>query len=136
MNNYTNYSKVDHSQSLDDRDAASKARVAAGKLRRERRNKAKELKKKYKEIRNTLNNTADKRELKEQYKAAILDIDTSLELNQSGTDRTIQDNGIDDVDSEVGGGGGVLPDGFDEETLDVVNNNNTVGQRVFLTKAV
>ena len=31
---------------------------------------------------------------------------------------------------------GGLPEGFAEETLDVVNNDNTAGQRVFLTKAV
>ena len=31
---------------------------------------------------------------------------------------------------------GGLPSGFAEETLDVVNNNNTAGQRVFLTKSV
>ena len=35
-----------------------------------------------------------------------------------------------------GGGGGGLPSGFAEETLDVVNSDNTAGQRVFLTKAV
>jgi len=34
------------------------------------------------------------------------------------------------------GGAGGLPEGFAEETLDVVNNNNTAGQRVFLTKSV
>ncbi len=34
------------------------------------------------------------------------------------------------------GGGGGLPSGFAEETLDVVNSDNTAGQRVFLTKAV
>ena len=136
MDDNNNSSKVDASQSLDDRDAASKARVAAGKLRRERRNKAKELKKKYNEIRNTLNNTADKRELREQYKAALLDIDTSLESNKSGAGSTIQDDGIDNVDSSLSDSGGGLPDGFDEETLDVVNSDNTAGQRVFLTKAV
>ncbi len=101
MDDNNNSSKVDASQSLDDRDAASKARVAAGKLRRERRNKAKELKKKYNEIRNTLDNTADKRELKEQYKAALLDIDTSLESNKSGAGSTIQDDGIDNVESST-----------------------------------
>jgi hypothetical protein len=106
MNGNNNYSKVDPNQSLDDRDAASKARVAAGKLRRERRNKAKELKKKYNEIQNTLDNTADKRELKEQYKAALLDIDTSLESNKSGAGSTIQDDGIDNIDSSADGGGG------------------------------
>jgi len=35
-----------------------------------------------------------------------------------------------------GGGGGGVPEGFAEETLDVVNSDNTAGQRVFLTKAV
>jgi len=29
-----------------------------------------------------------------------------------------------------------LPEGFEEETLDIVEDNNTAGQRVFLTKAV
>jgi hypothetical protein len=32
--------------------------------------------------------------------------------------------------------GGGVPEGFAEETLDVVNSDNTAGQRVFLTKAV
>jgi hypothetical protein len=32
--------------------------------------------------------------------------------------------------------GGGVPEDFSEETLDVVNANNTAGQRVFLTKAV
>jgi hypothetical protein len=31
---------------------------------------------------------------------------------------------------------GGLPSGFAKETLNVVNNDNTAGQRVFLTKAV
>jgi len=31
---------------------------------------------------------------------------------------------------------GGVPEGFAEETLDVVNSDNTAGQRVFLTKAV
>lgn len=32
------------------------------------------------------------------------------------------------------GGGGGMPDGFEEETLDVVNSDNAPGTRVFLTK--
>ena len=36
----------------------------------------------------------------------------------------------------TGGSGGGVPEGFAEETLDVVNSDNTAGQRVFLTKAV
>ena len=42
----------------------------------------------------------------------------------------------DDGGGGGGGGGGGLPSGFAEETLDVVNSDNTAGQRVFLTKAV
>ena len=126
MDDNNNSSKVDNSQSLDDRDAASKARVAAGKLRRERRNKAKELKKKYNEIRSTLDNTADKRELKEQYKAALLDIDTSLESNKSGAGSTIQDDGIDNVDSSVGNDSGGLPDGYDETAVILCGNGSPV----------
>jgi len=44
-------------------------------------------------------------------------------------------SGATTSDGDDGGGGG-LPSGFAEETLDVVNNDNTAGQRVFLTKAV
>jgi hypothetical protein len=29
-----------------------------------------------------------------------------------------------------------LPEGFEEETLDIVQDDNTAGQRIFLTKAV
>jgi len=121
MDDNNNSSKVDNSQSLDDRDAASKARVAAGKLRRERRDKAKELKKKYNETRNTLDNTADKRELKEQYKAALLDIDTSLESNKSGAGSTVQDDGIDNVDSS--GGDDSSSVGFNGSVLICINGS-------------
>jgi hypothetical protein len=124
MNGNNNSSKIDASQSLDDRDAASQARVAAGKLRRERRNKAKKLKEKYNEIRKTLNNTEDKRELKEQYKAALLDVDTSLKSNKSGAGSTIQDDGIDNVDSGDGGGG--LPEGFAETAVTLCQNGSPI----------
>ena len=123
MDDNNNSSKVDNSQSLDDRDAASKARVAAGKLRRERRNKAKELKKKYNKIRSTLDNTADKRELKEQYKAALLDIDTSLESNKSGAGSTIQDDGIDNVNSSGGGDSGGGGGEFNGSVLICINGS-------------
>jgi len=137
MNNRSNSSEVDNSQSLSDRDSASKARVAAGNLRRERQDNDKRLKDRYKETLRALNNTADKRELKEQYNAAILDLDTSLESNKSGAGSTVQDDGIDNVDSSVGGEpSGGLPDGFAEETLDIVDLNNLAAQRIFLTKDV
>ena len=40
------------------------------------------------------------------------------------------------LENLIGEGGGGLPEGFEEETLDVVEDDNTAGQRVFLTKAV
>jgi hypothetical protein len=134
MNNRSNSSEVDNSQSLGDRDSASKARAAAGNLRRERRDKSKWLKDRYKETLRSLDNTADKRELKEQYKSAILDLDTSLESNKSGAGSTIQDDGIDNVDSSVGDGGdgGGLPDGYVETNVILcVNGGPVYGQFLF-----
>jgi len=77
----------------------------------------------------------------------IFDVETGyykpLEPNEQTGRRNIQDDGVDtpsrdralDNSLESDGAGG-LPEGFEEETLDVVNNDNTAGQRVFLTKAV
>ena len=79
----------------------------------------------------------------------IFDVETGyykpLEPNEQTGRRNIQDDGVDAVNRDRalqnsiesdGGGGGGLPEGFAEETLDVVNANNTAGQRVFLTKSV
>ena len=51
------------------------------------------------------------------------------------TDSTNSTNSTNSTGPAEPAGSG-LPSGFAEETLDVVNNNNTAGQRVFLTKAV
>jgi hypothetical protein len=62
--------------------------------------------------------------------------------NQVGINSDIANKGIDSIVGSTaisdggGGDGGGIPEGFAEETLDVVNNDNTAGQRVFLTKAV
>lgn len=131
---------VDASRSLSFRDSASKDRVAAGQKRRDKREKARELKAKYKEIRNNSRSTSDTRSERESFKADLKDIDTGLESNKSGTGSTVQDDSIDNVDSTESsggdGGGGGLPDGYAEELLDVVNDDNTAGQRYFLTKPV
>lgn len=37
---------------------------------------------------------------------------------------------------ETAEGGGGIPEGFKEETFDVVEDDNTAGQRIFLTKEV
>ena len=80
-----------------------------------------------------------------QKSGGIFDVDTGyykpLEPNQQTGRRNIEDDGVDTpsrsrAEADDDGGGGGTPDGFEEETLDVVNSNNTAGQRVFLTKAV
>ena len=137
MNNDSYYNKVDSDQDLDIRDDESKSRVKLGQAKRDKRNKAKELKAAFKQRLKSLDNTKDKRKLKEQFKSALKDIDTGLDSNRSGAGSTVQDDSIDNVDSSTdGSGSGGSPGGFEEETLDVVNDDNTAGQRVFLTKAV
>jgi hypothetical protein len=138
MNNDSYYNKVDSDFDLNIRDAESKSRVKLGQARRDKRNKAKELKAAFKQRLKSLDNTKDKRELKEQFKSALKDIDTGLDSNRSGAGSTVQDDGIDNVDSsnDGNGGGGNAPSGFDEETLDIVEAANTPAQRVFLTKTV
>ena len=139
MNNNSYYNEVDSDQDLNIRDADSKSRVKLGQAKRDKRNKAKELKAAFKQRLKSLDNTKDRRELKEQFKSSLKDIDTGLESNRGGAGSTVQDDGVDNVDSSndgSGSGGGGLPDGFEEETLDVVNDDNTAGQRLFLTKAV
>lgn len=49
---------------------------------------------------------------------------------------TVIPGGTDGDTNSTGPAGSGLPSGFDQETLDVVNDDNTAGQRVFLTKAV
>ena len=76
-------------------------------------------------------------------RGGIYDISTDNysqpENNQQSLNDDIANKGIDVIKGSTtdgGGDGGESPDGFEEETLDVVNSDNTAGQRVFLTKAV
>jgi hypothetical protein len=62
----------------------------------------------------------------------------NIEVNEVEEDEPLE---IEYSDNNVvlrvpANGGGGVPEGFAEEILDVVNSNNTAGQRVFLTKAV
>jgi len=106
MNNDSYYNKVDSDQDLDTRDAESKSRVKLGQAKRDKRNKAKELKAAFKQRLKSLDNTKDKRKLKEQFKSALKDIDTGLDSNRSGAGSTVQDDGIDNVESSTD----ILPD--------------------------
>jgi len=101
MNNDSYYNKVDNDQDLDIRDAESKSRVKLGQAKRDKRNKAKELKAAFKQRLKSLDNTKDKRKLREQFKSALKDIDTGLDTNRSGAGSTVQDDGIDNVESST-----------------------------------
>ena len=101
MNNDSYYNKVDSDQDLNIRDANSKSRVKLGQAKRDKRNKAKELKAAFKQRLKSLDNTKDKRKLEEQFKSALKDIDTGLDSNRSGAGSTVQDDGIDNVESST-----------------------------------
>lgn len=58
-------------------------------------------------------------------------------LDSKGDDNievTVEDSGRLVISLKEGLSG--VPDGFEEETLDIVEDDNTSGRRVFLTKAV
>jgi len=57
--------------------------------------------------------------------------------NESDANSNINDDSIDKVGgANVNGGGSGVLGGFSEETLDVVEDDNTAGQRIFLVKEV
>tara|TARA_R110000803_G_scaffold38454_1_gene83166 strand:+ start:1334 stop:1711 length:378 start_codon:yes stop_codon:yes gene_type:complete len=104
---------------------------------RGRRKAEREVKDRRKALLQGASSTKDRRDIKR----GVYDISTtSTETdNRQGSNSTINDNGVDSAISHSGSvsvSGGGLPDGFAEETLDVVDANNAAGQRVFLTKAV
>ena len=87
--------------------------------------------------------TKKRREIEEAYQGAVYDLSTNYKPRENKTDyeSDIGQRGIDqftapEATPETAGGSAGVPDGFEEETLDIVNNDNTAGQRVFLTKAV
>ena len=110
----------------------NKQREARGRRKAER-----EVKDRRKALLQGASSTKDRRDIK----SGVYDISTtSAETdNRQGSDSTINDNGIDSAISHSGSvsdTGGGLPDGYAEELLDVVNDDNTAGQRYFLTKSV
>jgi hypothetical protein len=138
-------------------DQLNKASLLRQRTRRDASDFLKQSKDDYQDIIRRANNTKDKRlareklrELESQASEALRLArqrkvnfsDAQAELNRREKDR--ENTGID----ETGGGTNATPkpalggaaagvlEGFEEETLDIVNNDNTAGQRVFLTKAV
>jgi hypothetical protein len=115
---------------------------------RESRAAAKEIKDRRKELLQGATSTSEKRKIKaaadaaleqaganfnKEYKPSENKQDYESDIQQRGTDQFTSPEATPET-PQTGGGG--LPSGFDQETLDVVNNDNTAGQRVFLTKAV
>jgi hypothetical protein len=115
---------------------------------REKRAAAKEIKDRRKELLQRAMSTSERRKIKaaadaaleqaganfnKEYKPSENKQDYESDIQQRGTDQFTAPEATPET-PQTGGGG--LPSGFDQETLDVVNNDNTAGQRVFLTKAV
>ena len=96
--------RIDNSDDLSFRDSLSKKRVAFGKQRRTLRQEKKDLRKSYKEILNQVNNSADRRKLKDEYQSAIKDVDTRLN-NLTDKNKQVIDNdvhsGIDSIQSDT-----------------------------------
>lgn len=114
---------------------------------RERRAAAKEIKDRRKELLQGATSTSEKRKIKAAADAALEQAGANFNKeykpseNKQDYESDIQQRGTDqftapEATPETPQSGGGLPSGFDQETLDVVNNDNTAGQRVFLTKAV
>jgi len=103
------------------------------------RNRSKDIQKERSSRLRAAESTGERREIKNQYQkmeGGVWDVSTSQTevSNNEGYNTDISSSaGVDSALDPVRGG---LPPDFAEETLDVVNNDNTAGQRVFLTKAV
>ena len=147
---------------LNKKNEASKERQRVTRERRAKEAELKAFERQRMGFRNVMSSTKLQREVKAEVakeserlglsssggddRGGIYDVSTDNysqpDNNQAGINNDIANPGIDAIigstATSVGGGGdgGGIPDGFAEETLDVVNNDNTAGQRVFLTKAV
>lgn len=83
--------------------------------------------------------TKERREIKKQFKIDTNKASSQTE-NQTDVNQDSNQRGDDSFKPSYyemsDGGGGGIPGGFAEETLDVVDAQNAAGQRVFLTKEV
>jgi len=79
--------------------------------------------------------TRERRQIKEKYDTVLSDIDTSIEGNKKARDNEPQYDKSDDIVEGDSSSGSSSFSGFNEETLDVVVNNQAA-QRIFLTKSV
>jgi hypothetical protein len=125
-------------------DKADTSRRNKNESKRNQRGIEGDIKDAFKYAINEAQSTKEKRQLKKDRDEAIerskeryspTDPNTTIDDNSTDQTGSNPENG-DGGSSDGGSDGGDLPEGFAEETLDVVNANNTAGQRVFLTKAV
>ena len=114
--------------------------------RREFRRGKRDLRKQEREALNRATSTSERRRIKAAADAALEQAEANFNKkyepsnNKQDYESDVQQRGTDqfaapEATPETPQSGG-LPSGFNQETLDVVNNDNTAGQRVFLTKAV
>lgn len=117
--------------------------------RREFRRGKRDLRKQEREALNRATSTSERRRIKAAADAALEQAEANFNKkyepsnNKQDYESDVQQRGTDQFTSPEAtpetpqsGGGGGLPSGFAQETLDVVNDDNTAGQRVFLTQAV
>jgi len=119
--------------------------------RREFRRAERDLRKQEREALNRATSASERRRIKAAADAALEQAEANFnkkyepsnnkqdyesDVQQRGTDQFTSPEATPETPQTGGGGGGGLPSGFAEETLDVVNSDNTAGQRVFLTQAV
>jgi hypothetical protein len=116
---------------------------------RKRRGAVKDIKDRRKLLLQGASGTKQRRAIKAAADAALEQSDVNFNEkkypsdNKQDYESDVQQRGIDQFtapeatpETPQSNSGGGLPDGFEEETMDVVNADNTAGQRVFLTKAV
>lgn len=119
---------------LDILNEESKRRQGLAKTRSElRKEKLAQRKSRRAEL-SAATSTRERRQIKEKYETVLSDIDTSIEGNKKARDNEPQSDKSDDIAESDTAQDLILS--FEEETLDVVNDDNTAGQRVFLTRAV
>ena len=121
------------------------------KENRERRGAAKDIKDRRKLLLQGASGTKQRRAIKAAADAALEQSDVNFNEkkypsdNKQDYESDVQQRGIDqftapeatpETPQSNSGGGGNVPSGFVEETLDIVEAVNTPAQRVFLTKTV
>ena len=139
FNNYIDSLNDAHSQELENISKALGTSISSSfnrRLRERRDQIEEEIEKKTEDARERLENEQEKNLTEEEkQERERREGNQGIDSTNNGGEEQDETGANTDTTGEKASGGG-LPEGFAEETLDVVLSNNTVGQRVFLTKAV